>query len=50
MTNAHLSMRFTHDTTSWLDGLDGLSRLMTPELIYDLRSRDNGVHPCGMGV
>lgn len=29
----YLSMRLTHATTSWLEGLDGLSRLMTPELI-----------------
>lgn len=27
---SYRSMRFTHATTSWLDGLDGLSRLITP--------------------
>jgi hypothetical protein len=43
-------MRLTHDTTSWEDGFEGLSRLMTPELMYDLMSRDRGVHPVGMGV
>jgi hypothetical protein len=48
--DAYLSMRLTHDTTSWLDGFEGLSRLMTPELMYDLMSRDKGVHPVGMGV
>ena len=40
----------THDTTSWLDGLEGLSRLITPELMYDFRSRLSGVLPFGMGV
>jgi hypothetical protein len=29
----HLKIRFTHATTSWLEGLEGLSRLITPELI-----------------
>jgi hypothetical protein len=48
--NVYLSMRFTHATTSWLDGFDGLSRLITPEEMYDLISRFNGVHPTGMGV
>ncbi len=43
-------MRFTHATTSWLEGLEGLSRLMTPELMKDLRSRLSGVHPTGIGV
>jgi hypothetical protein len=44
-------MRFTHATTSWLDGFDGLSRLMTPELMYDLMSRVSGLEPAsGMGV
>jgi hypothetical protein len=27
----YLSMRLTHATTSWEDGLEGLSRLITPE-------------------
>jgi hypothetical protein len=27
------SMRFSHATTSWEDGFEGLSRLMTPEEI-----------------
>lgn len=43
-------MRFTQATTSWLEGLEGLSRFMTPELMYDLRSRLSGAHPFGMGV
>lgn len=43
-------MRLTQATTSWEDGLEGLSRLMTPELMYDLRSRFRGEHPLGMGV
>jgi hypothetical protein len=47
---AYLSMRLIHDTTSWEEGFDGLSRLMTPELMYDLRSRARGAHPWGMGV
>ena len=47
---SYLSMRLTHATTSWLEGLEGLSRLMTPELMYDLRSRFKGVQPTGMGV
>ena len=46
----YLSMRFTHATTSWLDGLEGLSRFITPELMYDLRSRLRGVQPLGIGV
>lgn len=44
------SMRLIHDTTSWEEGFEGLSRLMTPEEMYDLRSRARGAHPCGMGV
>ena len=43
-------MRLTHDTTSWLDGFDGLSRLITPELMYDLISRFRGEQPLGIGV
>jgi hypothetical protein len=43
-------MRFTQATTSWLEGLDGLSRLITPELMYDLISRFRGEEPFGMGV
>ena len=43
-------MRLIHATTSWLDGLDGLSRLMTPELMYAARSRLWGAHPCTSGV
>lgn len=44
------SMRLIHDTTSWEEGFEGLSRLMTPDEMYDLRSRARGAHPCGMGV
>jgi hypothetical protein len=47
---SYLSMRLIHDTTSCEDGLEGLSRLITPELMYDFRSRDSGAHPLGMGV
>jgi hypothetical protein len=47
---AYRSMRLIHDTTSWEDGFEGLSRLMTPELMYDFRSRARGAHPWGMGV
>jgi hypothetical protein len=42
---SYLSMRLIHDTTSWEDGFEGLSRLITPELMYDLMSRDRGAHP-----
>lgn len=48
--HAYRSMRLIQDTTSWLDGFEGLSRLMTPELMYDLMSRARGAHPWGMGV
>lgn len=44
------NIRFTHATTSWLEGLEGLSRLMTPEEMYDFKSRFKGVQPHGMGV
>jgi hypothetical protein len=44
------SMRLIHDTTSWEEGFEGLSRLITPEEMYDFRSRARGAHPCGMGV
>ena len=47
---AYRSMRLIHDTTSWEEGFEGLSRLMTPEEMYDLRSRARGAHPWGMGV
>lgn len=40
-----LSIRLIHATTSWLLGLLGLSRLITPLLMYVLRSRFNGVQP-----
>jgi hypothetical protein len=50
ITVAYLSMRLIHETTSCEEGFDGLSRLMTPELMYDLRSRARGAHPWGMGV
>jgi hypothetical protein len=43
-------MRFTQATTSWLDGFEGLSRLITPEEMYCLRSRLRGVQPQGIGV
>jgi len=46
----HRRIRFTHATTSWLDGLEGLSRLIIPLLMYDLRSRFNGELPFGIGV
>jgi hypothetical protein len=45
ITVAYLSMRLIHETTSCEEGFDGLSRLMTPELMYDLRSRARGAHP-----
>jgi hypothetical protein len=46
----YLSMRLTHATTSWEDGLEGLSRLITPEEMYDFRSLLSGVQPFGIGV
>lgn len=46
----HRRMRLTQATTSWLEGFEGLSRLMTPELMYDLRSRFSGEEPLGIGV
>ena len=47
---AHRNILLIHATTSWLDGLDGLSRLITPLLIYDFRSRFRGSAPAGIGV
>lgn len=47
---SYRSMRLSQATTSWLLGLDGLSRLMTPLEMYDLMSRLRGLHPAGMGV
>lgn len=46
----YLKIRFTQATTSWLEGLDGLSRFMTPELMYDFKSRLSGAQPLGIGV
>jgi len=37
-------------TTSWEDGLEGLSRLITPYLRYSVRGLDNGVVLYGIGV
>lgn len=47
---SYRNIRLIHDTTSWLDGFEGLSRLITPELMYCWRGRFKGVHPAGMGV
>src|SRR5438874_4893787 len=44
------SIRLTHATTSWLEGFEGLSRLISPDEIYDFRSRARGAQPEGMGV
>jgi hypothetical protein len=49
-SDPYRSMRLIHDTTSWEEGFEGLSRLMTPDEMYDLMSRARGAHPCGMGV
>lgn len=43
-------IRLTQATTSCEDGLEGLSRLMTPEEIYDFKSRFSGLQPTGIGV
>eukprot|EP00967_Tisochrysis_lutea_P130584 scaffold226096_cov33-Tisochrysis_lutea.AAC.3 len=43
-------MRRIHATTSWLEGLAGLSRLITPYLRYSRSGRLSGVAPLGMGV
>lgn len=43
-------MRLIQATTSWDEGFEGLSRLMTPELTYCFRSRACGEHPAGIGV
>ncbi len=43
-------IRLTHDTTSWDEGFDGLSRLMNPDRRYSRISRLYGEHPIGSGV
>jgi hypothetical protein len=43
-------MRRSQATTSCEDGFEGLSRLITPDLMYDCRSRLRGEQPDGMGV
>ena len=44
------SIRRIHATTSWDDGLAGLSRLHTPYFRYSDRGLLSGVCPLGMGV
>ena len=43
-------MRRIHATTSWEEGLAGLSRLMTPYLRNSAMGRFSGVCPFGIGV
>ena len=43
-------MRLTQATTSCEEGLEGLSRFMTPDEMYCLISREYGVLPQGIGV
>ena len=43
-------MRLIHATTSWLLGLAGLSRLMTPYCRWSRSGRLSGEWPVGMGV
>jgi hypothetical protein len=43
------SLHSTH-TTSCEDGLAGLSKLMTPDLMYSFNGRFKGEYPAGMGV
>lgn len=41
---------FTHDTTSWELGFEGLSKLIIPYFRYSLSGLFKGVEPAGMGV
>jgi len=43
-------MRLIQETTSWEDGLAGLSRLMTPYERCSRMGRERGEDPEGMGV
>jgi hypothetical protein len=38
-------MRLTHAVTSWLDGPEGLSKLIIPNLMYSLMGRSSGLCP-----
>ena len=49
-TPTYRRMRFSQATTSCDEGLDGLSRLITPLEMYDLMSRLKGDEPLGIGV
>lgn len=41
-------MRLTHAVTSWLDGPEGLSRLIIPNFMCSLMGRSSGLCPkCG---
>lgn len=45
-----LSIFLIHATTSWEDGLAGLSRFTTPYLRYSYKGRLSGVEPAETGV